>query len=98
MSRTRLLLVALVLLAAPSCRLVDSDLVRVEGTVRYYSFEGGFWAIRGDDGTTYDPLGGLPPAWQQDGLRVFLEAKVRTDLASLHMAGPIVEIVTVRRL
>ena len=98
MSHTRLILVVLALLAAPSCHLLDSDLVRVEGTVRHYSFEGGFWAVRGDDSTTYDPVGGLPPDFQQEGLRVFLEAKIRSDLGGIHMAGPIVEILTIRRL
>jgi hypothetical protein len=26
------------------------------GTVAYKTFEGGFWAIDGDDGETYDPV------------------------------------------
>jgi len=92
------MLVALALLAGPSCTMTDSDLVRVNGTVHYITFEGGFWAVRGDDSTTYDPLGGLPPGFQEDGLRVFLEAKIRSDLGGIHQAGPIVEILTIRRL
>jgi hypothetical protein len=58
----------------------------------------GFWAVRGDDSTTYDPLGGLPTDFQHDGLRVRLEAKMRPDMASIHMAGPIVEIISIRPL
>ena len=59
------------------------------------TFEGGFWAIRGDDNVTYDPLGGLPAAFQSEGLRVSIEARRRNDVASLHMAGPIVEIISI---
>ena len=80
---------------AASCPV---DAVCVTGTVRYMTFEGGFWAVRGDDGTTYDPLGGLPRDFQQDGLRVRLDARIRTDVGSFHMAGPIVEILALRRL
>lgn len=80
--------------AAPS----DPDVVRVNGTVRFMTFEGGFWAVRGDDNVTYDPLGGLPAAFQSDGLRVRIEARQRNDMASVHMAGPIVEILTINRL
>ena len=33
--------------------------IRVNGTVQYFNLEGGFWAVRGDDGVTYDPIAGL---------------------------------------
>jgi len=98
MPKFRSMLVALTLLAGPSCTMSGSDVVRVNGTVRHFSFEGGFWAVRGDDSTTYDPVGALPPSFQEDGLRVFLEAKIRSDLGGIHGAGPIVEILTIRRL
>ena len=32
------------------------DIVCVTGTVHYFGFEGGFWAVRGDNDMTYDPL------------------------------------------
>jgi hypothetical protein len=76
----------------------DPNVVRVNGTVRYMSFEGGFWVVRGDDGVSYDPIGGLPAAFQVEGLRVRLEARRRDDMASFHMAGPIVEIIRIARL
>jgi hypothetical protein len=72
--------------------------VQLTGTVHYYTFEGGFWAIRGDDGTTYDPVSLLPEQFQQEGLRVRLKATLRPDLASFHMAGPLVDIITIERL
>ena len=77
---------------------IGTDVVRVDGTVHYYNLEGSFWAVRGDDSTTYDPIGGLPLAFQKEDLRVFLEAKVRSDLGGIHQVGPIVEIITIRPL
>jgi hypothetical protein len=100
----RMRLAAAVLLATVSCAggspavPEDPNVVRVDGTVRFMTFEGGFWAVRGDDDVTYDPIAGLPPAFQVEGLRVRLEARRRQDAASIHMAGPIVEILTIARL
>jgi hypothetical protein len=74
------------------------DVVRVDGTVRFMTFEGGFWAVRGDDNMTYDPVSGLPAAFQIDGLRVRLQAKRLSDTGTIHMAGPVVEIITISRL
>lgn len=62
------------------------------------TLEGGFWAIRGDDNVTYDPLGGLPAAFQSEGRRVRIEARRRDDMASVHMAGPIIEIISINKL
>jgi hypothetical protein len=72
--------------------------ISVNGTVRFFGIEGGFWAVRGDDNVTYDPRGGLPKDFQTDGLRVHLVARELRDAAGIHMAGPIVEIVSIRRL
>ncbi|HJR43076.1 MAG TPA: hypothetical protein VJ812_13365 [Gemmatimonadaceae bacterium] len=76
----------------------DGDVIVVDGTVRgtgvvlFYDFEGGFWAIRGDNDVTYDPIGGVPQAFQQHGLPVRFEGKLRKDLASVHMAGRMMEL------
>jgi hypothetical protein len=95
---------AIVLLAAVAagCRSpvapADPGVFRVTGTVRYQTFEGGFWTVRGDDDVSYDPIHGLPAAFQVEGLRVRLEARRLEDVATIHMAGPVVEIVTIVRL
>ena len=73
----------------------DPGIVRVNGSVRFMTFEGGFWVVRGDDNVTYDPLNGLPAAFQVEGLRVRLEARRRDDMGGFHMAGPIVEIIRI---
>jgi len=99
MRRTALLLGILGALTAAGCKETSSpEIVRVTGTIRYDTLEGGVWAVRGDDGTTYEPLGGLPADFRRDGLRVRLEAKLRPDVASVHMVGPVVEIVSIRPL
>jgi hypothetical protein len=106
MRRIRWLLGTLMIVGASACgtsagpngKTIGPNVVQVTGTVRHYALEGGFWAIRGDDSTTYDPLGGLSPSFQQEGLRVRLKANLRTDMASTHMVGPIVEIVSIEAI
>lgn len=73
----------------------EGDLVRGTGTVRWFEVEGGFYAIEGDDHTTYDPLS-LPKEFQKDQLRVYFEARIREDLMGTHMVGPLVELLTIR--
>ncbi len=99
-----------VMIAATACHVTTAlrdcasfvapspDIVCVTGTVRYVTIEGGFWAVGGDDGTTYDPLGGLPGPFQHQGLRVRLEARIRPDMAGFHMVGPIVQILKIQAL
>jgi hypothetical protein len=77
---------------------VPSGAIRVTGTVHYYTLEGGFWAVRGDDGVTYDPMNGLTSAFQREHLRVSMIAKVRNDMGGFHMVGPIVEILSIQPL
>ena len=86
---------------APDCTAFEPsspETICVTGTVYYFRFEGGFWAVRGDDSITYDPVGALPHDFRHEGLRVRLEARIRSDLGSFHMAGPVVDILDIRRL
>ncbi|HET7458110.1 MAG TPA: hypothetical protein VFJ74_10710 [Gemmatimonadaceae bacterium] len=68
------------------------------GTVRYIALEGGFFAIVGSDGKTYDPQGGLPAALRHDGLRVSYDGYICGDCASIHMVGDIVVLTRVSQL
>jgi len=72
--------------------------VHVTGTVHRMTMEGGFWVVRDDDGATYDPIGGLSPEFQKEGLRVNMVATVRPDVVSTHMAGTMVDIVKIQKL
>jgi hypothetical protein len=82
--------------ASPTAPELPAGAIQVNGTVRYIALEGGFWAVRGDDGVTYDPMNGLVAPYQRENLRVTLVAKVRSDLGGIHMVGPIVEVLSIR--
>src|SRR5262245_13647916 len=68
------------------------------GTVQFLTLEGGFWAIQADDGVTYEPQPTVTMEFRRQGLRVRFEAKILGDAGGIHMAGPIVEIVQIRKL
>jgi len=70
--------------------------VRIAGVVRRSELEGGFYAIHGDDGVTYDPTN-LPPEFQKDGLQVEAEARRRTDMVGVHQVGTIIQLERIRR-
>src|SRR6185295_3368370 len=96
----RVFAVVLLLLVAVSCGSptapgVPDGAIRVNGTVQFFNLEGGFWAVRGDDGVTYDPMNALAPSFQRENLRVTLVARVRNDMGGVHMVGPIVEVISI---
>ena len=80
---------------SPTTPELPAGAIRVNGTVQYFNLEGGFWAVRGDDGVTYDPIAGLSPAFQRENLRVTIVAKIQTAMGGIHMVGPIVEILSI---
>lgn len=83
------------LLAQSQARTRKGEIQGV-GTVRYMSFEGGFWGIVGDNGKNYD-VGHLPQEFQRDGLRVRFSVNL-TDYLSYHMWGYVVSLVSIERL
>lgn len=81
---------------SPTAPHVPPGATQVIGTVRYVALEGGFWAVRGDDGVTYDPINGLASEFQRENLRVTLIVRVRNDLGGIHMVGPVVEVLSIQ--
>jgi hypothetical protein len=77
--------------AAKNERLPRTDTFVLQGTVVKKDLEGGFFAIDGDDGKTYEPLN-LPEAFQNNGMRIKATVRVRDDVGSIHMVGEIIEI------
>ena len=75
----------------------EAEVIEISGTVQYISLEGGFYAIRGGDGKTYDPIN-LPDEYQHDGMRVQVKARTRDNVVSVHMAGPIIEILAIEKI
>ncbi len=64
-------------------------------TVRYLDVEGGCWAVDAADGVRYEPIN-LPAAFRQDGKKVKIVLRERSDLASVCMVGRIVELVSIQ--
>ena len=83
--------------AVDPVRPCDSDVCEVTGRVTWMSFEGGFFAIVGDDHVTYDTHE-LPAAFRENGIRVAATLRRRLDLGCIHMAGPIADVLIIRRL
>ncbi len=91
-------LLLVLLLAAPLSGVAQSpDPLSFTGTVSHITLEGGFFAIQADNGQKYQPIN-LAPEFAVNGLRVQVTARVRKDLTSLRMVGPLLEITTISRL
>jgi len=78
---------------------LTGDMIDGTGTVKYLSFEGGFYGIVTDNNKfkNLDPIN-LPLEFRKDGLRVRFKAKIRYDAASFHMWGIIVELLYIRKI
>jgi hypothetical protein len=68
----------------------------ISGVVKFHEVEGGFYAIQGEDGVTYDPTN-LPEEFRQEGLAVEIEARKRPDVMSVRQVGTIVDIERIRK-
>lgn len=62
-----------------------------KATIKYFSFEGGFWGIETDKGEKLLPVN-LDKAYQQDNLEVMLQGKVLEGTMSIHQWGSPFEI------
>ncbi|HEU4700579.1 MAG TPA: hypothetical protein VFS40_15450 [Gemmatimonadales bacterium] len=83
--------------SAPGDSSRGDSLLTITGAVHHFEVEGGFWAIRGDDGTTYDPTNGLAAEFRQEGLRVRARVRPQDDMMSTHQVGRLVEIVEITK-
>ncbi len=67
-----------------------TELITESGTVEYQDLEGGFYGIITDE-SRYDPIN-LPEQYKNDGMKIDFVAYPRSDLASFHMWGELIEI------
>ncbi len=74
----------------------SGPVVRITGTVRYLTVEGGVFVISDAQGTRFNPTN-LPETFRTNGLEIDADARRRDDLLSSAMVGPIVDLVRVRR-
>jgi inhibitor of cysteine peptidase len=92
--------IALLFIALTIAMLVGcgrGETVSETGIVKYIDLEGGFYGIVGDDDQQYEPMN-LDQTYQQDGLHVSFQARIREDIASIHMWGKIIEITKIEKL
>lgn len=81
----------------PEAEAAGDEVVSTTGTVVWLDLEGGFYAIRSDDGGTYEPTN-LPSEFERDGLRVRFRALIREDVGSFRMVGPVIQLQSIRRI
>jgi hypothetical protein len=80
--------------AARSTPAETAETITLTGTVVFVNLEGGFFAIRDDDGQAYTPTN-LAEMFQKDGLAVTATVRPRTDVMGIHMVGPVIEIIDI---
>lgn len=70
--------------------------MKISGTIRFVDINFGAWIIESDEGKKYefDPES-INEDLLEDGTRINLEAKIRDDIVSNNMLGPIIEIIEI---
>ncbi len=67
--------------------------IRVSGTVRFVSVEGGCWQLQAQNGARYELRRTQAPSRVfVDGAQVVLVVRLRTDLGSTCMVGDVVDV------
>ena len=66
--------------------------ITLEGTVKRSNVGMGAWGLVTPSGKTYEIYRGAPPALLQDGLTVKIQGKVREDIMTLAMIGPVLQV------
>ncbi|MGG6297308.1 hypothetical protein ACQ4M4_23180 [Leptolyngbya sp. AN02str] len=66
--------------------------IHVEGTVQKSTMGAGTWALIGSNGQTYELHQGAPDDLLKDGLKVKVEGKIREDVMTIAMIGPVLEV------
>jgi hypothetical protein len=80
-----------------SCSATESESNYITGTVKYLSFEGGFYGIVTVGKKNLDPLN-LSKEYKVDGKRIQFKYVEKNDMASTHMWGTIIEIIEIKEL
>ncbi|XOV77816.1 MAG: hypothetical protein ACFHVJ_12775 [Aestuariibacter sp.] len=65
--------------------------VELSGKVVFKTFEGGFYAIDGDDGKKYLPLN-LPEHAQKAGIKVAMQVEIKAGIMTIYNYGIPIEI------
>lgn len=74
----------------------QGDVISIAGRVEHFSYEGGFYGIKGEDGTEYKPLE-LDGSDQVEGLRVKVQARLIDRKLLTRGWGVPIEIMSIER-
>jgi hypothetical protein len=100
MNKVSSLIIPLVLVVAmimgSGCDVRGEDVISGTGTIKYVNLEGGFYGIISDDQEYFDPIS-LIPKFQEDGLPIRFEAKIREDVTNIHMWGTVIELTSIKK-
>lgn len=72
-------------------------MMTLTGTIEKKGFGFGTWALVAEDGQTYE-LKGAPKELQQEGIKVEIRGKIRQDIMTIAMIGPVLEIESFKTL
>lgn len=67
-------------------------MITVEGRIQRSGMGMGTWTVVTSDGTTYELLKGAPKDLLQPDLAVCIKGKIREDVMTLAMVGPVLEV------
>jgi len=65
--------------------------IQVTGVIKYQDIGTGAWALVAESGETYE-LKDAPPELQQPQLKVKVEGRIRDDIMTMAMIGPVLEV------
>ena len=66
--------------------------ITIEGTVKRSTMGMGAWAVVTTAGQTYEIYRGAPQALLQEGLAVKIKGRIREDVMTLAMIGPVLQV------
>ncbi len=71
--------------------------MKVTGKMEMKGFGFGVWALVTEDGTTYE-LKDYPAELEQAGIKVEVTGKIREDVMTMAMIGPVLEVESYKNL
>jgi hypothetical protein len=71
--------------------------MKLTGTVSLRDLEGGVWVLEGDDGRTYELIGG-DRKLRKKGSRIEVEGEIDSGAVSFAMVGPVLQVKKYRPL
>ena len=72
--------------------------LHLEGTIQRSSLGTGTWALIANDGQTYEIHKGAPTDLLLDGQAVRVSGTIRSDVMTMAMIGPVLEVQSFERL